>query len=453
MDGFDCEVSFMNGDRYSVVHAVLRVLKIGTISVGVFLAFVSLVEFVQAYQILSGVHPMIGWVFLVVVLAGVGAAVGFFAFRMTRRPPVLVPPPKQDLHSASLRQLRRYTRYLADVLNRLSQHPLIPLDERAGLKQQAEQLLDRARDCRDAADLVPHIDRCIDSTIAPAVRPLDEAAEESVRASVRDTMLAVAVSPWRSVDLLIVLYRNGQMVLDVSRIYNGSPRLREQLRVLGDVLKVVATVQFLNIGSKLMENMTSWIPVLGRFTDDIAQGIGAGLCTSVAGHAAIDRCHAFQGWDEREASEAMVPRLKVFMTDLKGIVSDTVMPALGGRIEAETPEDRRTPNLIERISAGIGDAIDTTSETLGTYVRRPVAAGRRGVATTGSFLWGGARRAGSGIRTAAVWSGKSGWQLSARGIKATARGTANGTRFVARGLSSTAKKAVRTIRRGKGTQE
>jgi len=65
-----------------------------------------------------------------------------------------------------------------------------------------------------------------------------------------------------------------------------------------------------------MENLTSWIPVLGRFTDDIAQGIGAGLFTSVAGHATIDRCRCFSGWSENDARIAMGKNLKGFMHDI-----------------------------------------------------------------------------------------------------------------------------------------
>jgi len=44
---------------------------------------------------------------------------------------------------------------------------------------------------------------------------LDEQAERIVRECVRDVMLAVVLSPYRSADLLIVLYRNGRMVLEL----------------------------------------------------------------------------------------------------------------------------------------------------------------------------------------------------------------------------------------------
>ena len=238
-------------------------------------------------------------------------------------------------------------------------------------------------------------------------------------------------------DLFVVLYRNGRMVLEVSSIYNGRPGLREQLRIFSDVLKIAATVQFLNIGSKLIENLTSWIPVLGRFTDDIAQGIGAGLFTSVTGYATIDRCRAFRGWDEAEARSGMAAKLKQFMVDLKGIVSDSVLPALKGRIEAETPEERRAPNFMERARAGIGEAIDETSETLDACVRKPVRVGYKGVASTGAVLWRGTKRVGDGAGRAAVWTGRQGWRFSSKGVKLAGKGAGH----LGRGAASVARKA------------
>ena len=292
---------------------------------------------------------------------------------------------------------------------------------------------------RDARQLVPTLQHAVENIITPAVAPLDSEAERRVRRCVRDTMLGVTVSPWRSADLFVVLYRNGQMVMEVSAIYNGRPRLREQVSILADVLKVAATVQFLNIGSKLIENLTSWIPVLGRFTDDIAQGIGAGLFTSVTGYATIDRCRAFRGWSESEARSGMGAKLKQFMSDLKGIVADTVMPALRSRIEAETPQDLREPNLMDRIKSGIGDAIDRTCETIDFCVRKPVTVGYKSAGTTGAVLWGGIRQAGVGGVRAATWSRKHVWKV--------AKLAGKGTKLAAKGIARTGKSALETARK------
>ncbi|MBT3294236.1 MAG: YcjF family protein [Verrucomicrobia bacterium] len=433
----------MNAYRYSVLGNLWRATKVVVWGVGIFLAFAALIECVQAYQVLGGVHPLLGWLFLVVLLGAVGWAVAYYTVAMTRRPAVLLPPPRRNLNTASRRDVQRYARYLVAVMNRLAENAWVAEAHRSGLRRAAVALKGRIGSKSDRAALVTTLVTTVDNVIIPAVEPLDEVAAQRVRTCVRDTMLGVTVSPWRSMDLLVVLYRNGQMVLEVSSIYNGRPGLREQGRIFADVLRVAATVQFLNIGSKLVENLTSWIPVLGRFTDDIAQGIGAGLFTSVTGYATIDRCRAFRGWDEAEARSGMAAKLKQFMADLKGIVSDLILPALKGRIEAETPEERRAPNFMDRARSGINDAIDATSDTLDSCVRKPVLVGYKGVATTGAVLWRGTRRAGAEAGRAAAWTGRQGWRLSSRGVKLTGRGAG----LVGRGAASVARKATRLVGR------
>jgi len=367
----------------------------------------------------------------------------YWVVALVRRPAVLLPPPLCDWSTATTGEVRRYARYLVDTMERLAGNALLSEDGRKGLRAEAVALKGRISRREDARELTAELSRIVDEVVMPAVVPLDTEAERRVRDCVRDTMVGVAVSPWRSVDLFVVLYRSGRMVLEVSAVYNGRPRLREQVRVVTDVLKIAATVQFLNIGSKLMENMTSWIPVVGRFTDDIAQGVGAGLFTSVAGHATIDRCRAFRGWSEEEARNCMGARLKVFMQDLKGIVSDMVVPALRGRIEAEVPQERRIENLMERIKGGICDAIDATSETVGTCVRTPVAVGYKGVASTGAVLWRGTKRASVEAGRAAGWTGQQGWRLASKTTRATGRGLARIGKVGGKSASDAAKRIAR----------
>ncbi len=407
---------------YTQLGNLWRTVKLVLWVAGLGLAFVALVECLQAYQALSQVHPLLGWAYLVILVGALAFGTTYYVVAMARRPAVLIPPQQQDLTSASPRELRRYALYLAGVMERLAVNALVPETRRSGLRAEAAKLKSRTSRQQGPGELIGTLERAVDGVIVPAIAPLDAEAERQVRDCVRDTMVGVAVSPWRSIDLFVVLYRAGRMVIDVSATYNGRPRLREQVRIMADVLKIAATVQFLNIGSKLMENLTSWIPVLGRFTDDIAQGLGAGLFTSVAGHAAIERCRAFHGWSEEEARNNMAARLRTFMLDLKGVVSDLVVPALRGRIEAELPEEKRTPNLTERIKTGIGEAIDATSETVGSFVRQPVLVGYKGVSSTGAVLWRETKRATAGAGRAAAWTVRHGWHLPSAGLKSAGKG-------------------------------
>jgi hypothetical protein len=240
------------------------------------------------------------------------------------------------------------------------------------------------------------------------------------------------------------------MVLDVSRVYNGRPRLREQMHILADVVKIAATVQFLNIGGKFMESFSSQVPFLGRFADDIAQGIGAGLFTSVAGHATIERCRSFHGWSEAEARISMATKLKGFMTDLTGIASNAVWPALRGRVEAEIPEGRRMPNLGERVQSGIKDAIATTTDALDSCVHRPAL----DVSKTGEDVLAGAGRA-------VAWTGQRGWEIAVAVTNAAGESAAWAGKGMARagetvygGFGAAAGKVARLFVRGRrGTDD
>jgi hypothetical protein len=215
----------------------------------------------------------------------------------------------------------------------------------------------------------------------------------------------VTLSPYRSADLLIVLYRNGGMVLRLTAIYASRPRLSEQLAILRDTVTVVAAVNFLNLGSKLVESLLSTVPIVGRFADDIAQGLGAGFFTSAVGHAAMHRCEAFQGWDRLEATDALRSRSEAFLEDVREIFQKDILPHLRSRL----------PGLEwERIASGVRRAVDVTAAGLDSLVARPVLAGGRVAVRTGSSVGTWFTRNGSRLRDAA----RAGWRrLPRRGTR------------------------------------
>ena len=80
----------------------------------------------------------------------------------------------------------------------------------------------------------------------------------------RDVMLAVTLSPYKSADLLVVVYRNFVMVGRIIRIYNARPSVAGQMRVFSDIFSVVATVNYLNMGRNLIEALASHVPGIGQ---------------------------------------------------------------------------------------------------------------------------------------------------------------------------------------------
>jgi len=396
--------------------------------VGVALSFVAAIELLRAHQTLRAVHPALGYGFGLLVLLGFAWLVAYYIVSMRRHPAVLIPPKRRDAASASERELRGYARYLGRLMQRLIENARFSAEEKEHLRAGRETLARAMRQAADNAGRAAAIRAAETASVEPALGALDGAAEREVRTCVRDVMLGVTLSPWKSADLIIVLYRNIAMVGRIVRTYDARPRLKEQVAILRDVLAVVATVNFINIGGKLSENLLATVPGLGRFVDDIAQGVGAGLFTSVAGHAAIDRCRAFRGWDEQQAQVTLGRKLKTFLADVRGMLTEDVLP----RMKVE---------VVERMKEGVANAVDMTGEALDSFVRQPVAAAGRGVAGTSSVMLGAigkgsrlgwTKAAAAGKATGRVlWRGaRGGARLAGRGARAGWRGAGNGARKV-----------------------
>jgi len=434
---------------------VWKVVRRVSIALGIALSFFAVVELIRAYEVLHGLHPVLGSIFAWLLILGLVGLLVYYRLTVYRWRTVLAPPRREDVETAGEGSLQRYLRYLRRVALRLSRNEFLPEDCRRELEGEAQRLLEltSARPGRDV--LAQAVSSTEIDIIEPAVAILDELAEKEVRNCVRDIMLAVTLSPWRSADLLVVLYRNTGMVARITRVYESRPRLREQFAILRDVGAIVATVNFLNYGSRLLQNMAAGVvPFVGRFADDIAQGVGAGLLTSVAGHAAIDRCRAFRGWKQAEAQETVRRKLKDFASDLKDIATTDLFSKIRKPVEMQMPDDAAKPELLGRMKEGLVAALDETAETMDTFVRRPVTVAGRGVINTGSrvgdTLRSGARRgaqhaakvakasghvagtaaahAGTAIRKGAVV----GASLAKQGTAAAVRGTRAGARWAAR---------------------
>ena len=419
---------------------LLRTLRTAVITAGCLLCFFLVIEVIQAQQVLSSVHPALGAAFALLLAAACAALVTWYIVSLKRHPLTLRPPPRQELERTEMRELQAYGRYLRRVMRRLARNGLLPDLNRAGLESGNVQLRETLAEEASLEDVIGAIRDAEELRIGPAVRLLDDLAEREVRRCVRDVMLGVTLSPWRTVDLLVVLYRNAGMVTRITGTYNSSPRLREHLLILRDVAAVVATVNFLNYGSRLMQNLATSVPLLGRFTDDVAQGVGAGLLTSVAGHAALTRCRAFRGWNEAEAQARIRDQLGVFMTDIKKIVFDDMLPQLRKPVEALAPEAAREPGWAVRLRDGIASAIDDTTAVMDSFIRQPVVAAGRGMARTGTAL---TERTVTGVRA--------GWKGTLTGARTTGKAIGSGTAWVGRMAGKPFVATARLAKRGTAT--
>ena len=372
--------------------------------VGIGLCFLVVMEVLRAYQALRQASPVLGYAFLAAIACGAAylAVVWFRAFML--RPPALHVPRIADPARATEHDLRKYARYLCRYMRRLSRNRSLPPDGRrraAGHRRQLAQLLP-ARP--SMAALVDAVRAAECDTVEPLLAELDAGAQREVRHCVRDVMVGVTLSPFKAADMAIVLFRNAAMISRITHVYNTRPSLREQGAIFVDTLRIVAMVNFITMGKKLMENFFASVPFVGRYVDDVAQGVGAGVLTSTAGHAAIDRCRAFRGWDEVEARRKVAAGLRGFLADCWQIAEE---------------EFRRLPGSAwGKIRTGFSAAIEKTQQAAETFVRvepapAAVAAGPDGQAdwalpadgtegpSVGRAILGGLAGAGRAIRAAA----------------------------------------------------
>ena len=148
--------------------------------------------------------------------------------------------------------------------------------------------------------------------------------------------------------------------------------LAEQISILLDVFRVVATVNYLNFSQKLIEKIFSSVPAVGKFVDDIGQGIGAGLLTSLAGYGAIYRCRAYKTLDRDELDLKIANQIKRFVIIVNGIFKSDVLPKMRTRIISIIPNDqiKNAGVFWQKTSDSICNAIDTTGSTIESFVKK-----------------------------------------------------------------------------------
>jgi putative membrane protein len=152
-------------------------------------------------------------------------------------------------------------------------------------KPQGEMLalvLEHLPDYADDTEILAHIERGF-------LAPLDQEALRRINAYSSQTALAVALSPWVSLDMALSLLRNGQMLSRIGELYGLRPSMLGRWRLIRMVVTHL-------IGSGASEwAIDQALDTLGLGATQMlglraTQGIGAGLYTAKIGLAAMDVC-------------------------------------------------------------------------------------------------------------------------------------------------------------------
>ena len=343
-----------------MIKTIWKLLRTAVVVAGVLLTFFAILEVLRAYQILHEMHPWAGYAFWVAVLGLLVWLVVYVWANLAVFPKPLKNPPIADPAAATDKQLKKYLKYLQAFLRRLIANENLSDDDRTPITHALSQLEQQSPGDRDGCiSLITQIEQ---NHIKPALKKLDLQAAKQVRDSMRDIMVGVTLSPYKSADLLIVLYRNLVMIVRIVRVYRVRPAISEQLRIVSDIINVIATVNYINMGKNLIEGLGSRVPGIGRFVDDIAQGIGAGFMTTICGHAAMDRCRAFKGWDEAEAKKHLLSHIGDFYNDVKDIFFKDVWAGVRSRAGVTATET----------ADKVADAINETGSVVNNFIRTPV---------------------------------------------------------------------------------
>ena len=122
-------------------------------------------------------------------------------------------------------------------------------------------------------------------------QPLDALARRLLQREAIGTGLLVATSPWVSVDILLVLWRNLRMMKRIAGCYGLPVTQLSSWRLARHVLRNIALAGGTEMAmGALSDSLLSG--VLEKLAARVGQGVGVGLYSARLGHFTLDLCRA-----------------------------------------------------------------------------------------------------------------------------------------------------------------
>lgn len=146
--------------------------------------------------------------------------------------------------------------------------------------------LDQLPDYSNDREVIEHLDRGF-------LQPLDSEVLNRISKYSLQTGLAVAASPWASLDMVLSLWRNMKLVDDVGQVYGMRPSWVNRLKLIKRVLHHLAFVGTTEIVIDQMSEL-GVMSAGGLASARAAQGIGASIYTARIGLAAMNVCRPFE---------------------------------------------------------------------------------------------------------------------------------------------------------------
>jgi putative membrane protein len=143
-----------------------------------------------------------------------------------------------------------------------------------------QSCLDSLPDYANDQEMLSHIEQHF-------LQPLDQEAQRRVSEFSLHTSLAVAASPWASLDMLLSLWRSMKMVDEVAQVYGMRPSIKNRIKLMKLVLHQMT---FVGASELLIEHAMDDFG-LNSFANAVSarvgQGLGAGIYSMKIGVAAM----------------------------------------------------------------------------------------------------------------------------------------------------------------------
>jgi len=138
-------------------------------------------------------------------------------------------------------------------------------------------------DYNDDREVLAHLDRLF-------LCKLDEEAQRRISKHSTQIGIAVAVSPWASMDMLLSFWRNLQMIMDVAQVYGVRPSLRNRLKLIRRVLNHMAVSAASELAiSELLQDVGGQ-EMLSVLSARFGQGLGVGIYSAKIGISVMHVC-------------------------------------------------------------------------------------------------------------------------------------------------------------------
>lgn len=298
------------------MKTLLKNIERVAVILGVAASFLAVLEILQAYETLDRIHPWVGYAFLGIVALLIAYLVYQvrLIFRFSRVPTI---PNVEDHGRLTRRERQQILRFLNIIRTRFCQNQVLKNETENQLSELADAIQDLEKSGKTNEDFLQQFTSIEKNQIAPLIMVLDKQAEIVVSRQVGMVSLGSALSPYRSLDLYIVLNRNFRMITEIIRIYRSRPSVRETIAIFYDISRTLAAVNLLNsidtLWMGISKHFPSWV---GKLGEHLSEGLFSGLLTSITGHAAIDRCRTYQPWSAEEAARKYRGKLERWGRDI-----------------------------------------------------------------------------------------------------------------------------------------